>query len=381
MEKELIELFEVVKKAADVASTDGGAESSPEEDRCLDSLKRLKSFPVNYEVLVSTQVGKRLRHLTKHPRKKIQALASDLLEIWKNIVLRETMQKNGSTDNKDSEKIGPAGAETSRAKKLQKVNSMKVETVSKVESVKVENNDKSGKLGSEKIMRAESFSTEKKVDVVKIEKSTAEEHIKVEKVTKEEKSDLRKPAPNSIAPPKLTSVLSCKDPLRDKVRELLSEALCKVANEVDEDHRHEVNACDPFRVAVSVESAMFEKWGRSNGAQKFKYRSIMFNIKDANNPDFRRKVLLGQFKPESVPGLTPEDMASDQRQQQNEKIKEKALLECQRGGPAKATTNAFRCGRCGKKETTYYQLQTRSADEPMTTFVTCVNCNNHWKFC
>jgi transcription elongation factor S-II len=26
------------------------------------------------------------------------------------------------------------------------------------------------------------------------------------------------------------------------------------------------------------------------------------------------------------------------------------------------------------------QMQTRSADEPMTTFVTCVNCGNKWKF-
>jgi hypothetical protein len=29
----------------------------------------------------------------------------------------------------------------------------------------------------------------------------------------------------------------------------------------------------------------------------------------------------------------------------------------------------------------YYQMQTRSADEPMTTFVSCLNCNNRWKFC
>lgn len=41
----------------------------------------------------------------------------------------------------------------------------------------------------------------------------------------------------------------------------------------------------------------------------------------------------------------------------------------------------FRCGKCKTYKTSYYQMQTRSADEPMTTFVTCHNCNNRWKFC
>lgn len=51
MENELTELFEAVKRAAD------GAENSlGEEDRCLDALEQLKKFPVNYQVLVSTQV-------------------------------------------------------------------------------------------------------------------------------------------------------------------------------------------------------------------------------------------------------------------------------------------------------------------------------------
>lgn len=39
----------------------------------------------------------------------------------------------------------------------------------------------------------------------------------------------------------------------------------------------------------------------------------------------------------------------------------------------------FTCNRCKSKKTTYYQLQTRSADEPMTTFVTCLNCDKNWK--
>ena len=43
------------------------------------------------------------------------------------------------------------------------------------------------------------------------------------------------------------------------------------------------------------------------------------------------------------------------------------------------TTTDFTCFKCKKNQCTYFQLQTRSADEPMTTFVTCVNCENRWK--
>ena len=39
----------------------------------------------------------------------------------------------------------------------------------------------------------------------------------------------------------------------------------------------------------------------------------------------------------------------------------------------------FECRKCGSKKTTYYSLQTRSSDEPMTNFITCVNCKNRWK--
>ena len=39
----------------------------------------------------------------------------------------------------------------------------------------------------------------------------------------------------------------------------------------------------------------------------------------------------------------------------------------------------FKCGKCKSVKTTYYQLQTRSADEPMTTYVTCMSCGSKWK--
>jgi len=58
-----------------------------------------------------------------------------------------------------------------------------------------------------------------------------------------------------------------------------------------------------------------------------------------------------------------------------QQIREKRQLE---GNKAMAT-DRFLCKRCHKRECTYYELQTRSADEPMTIFITCLNCGKHWK--
>jgi transcription elongation factor S-II len=44
-----------------------------------------------------------------------------------------------------------------------------------------------------------------------------------------------------------------------------------------------------------------------------------------------------------------------------------------------AATDTFTCRKCKNNQCTYYQMQTRSADEPMTTFVTCIPCGNRWK--
>ena len=44
-----------------------------------------------------------------------------------------------------------------------------------------------------------------------------------------------------------------------------------------------------------------------------------------------------------------------------------------------AATDTFTCRKCKSNKCTYYQMQTRSADEPMTTFVSCIECGNRWK--
>jgi len=42
-------------------------------------------------------------------------------------------------------------------------------------------------------------------------------------------------------------------------------------------------------------------------------------------------------------------------------------------------TDIYQCNRCKKRNCTFYQAQTRGADEPMTTFVTCNHCQKRWK--
>lgn len=75
------------------------------------------------------QVGKQLRPLTKHPRKNIQDLASDIFALWKNVVLEQTIvdKKNGDVDNINSVKAQPGNAENVKAEKLQKTTHVKVE--------------------------------------------------------------------------------------------------------------------------------------------------------------------------------------------------------------------------------------------------------------
>ena len=59
-------------------------------------------------------------------------------------------------------------------------------------------------------------------------------------------------------------------------------------------------------------------------------------------------------------------------------IDRRNLIEYKKTNPT--TTDIYTCYKCGKKKCTVYQMQTRSADEPMTTFVTCLVCENKWNF-
>ena len=54
--------------------------------------------------------------------------------------------------------------------------------------------------------------------------------------------------------------------------------------------------------------------------------------------------------------------------------REKSLYEEKQ----EAMTDQFKCSRCKSRNTILWTTN-QSADEAMTTFITCLNCGNRWK--
>jgi len=137
---------------------------------------------------------------------------------------------------------------------------------------------------------------------------------------------------------------------------------------------------------ASIREAKQKGIERSWGSRNFKFLYKKNFIKVYSNITFNKnstfvinKLLSGVWKPEEIVNLPHEKLFPD--------LWEEVILKNQRmmnklGEENKPSsgTNMFRCGKCKKRNSTYFQLQTRSADEPMTTFVTCLECNNRWKF-
>ncbi|XP_015422893.1 PREDICTED: transcription elongation factor A protein 1 [Myotis davidii] len=114
---------------------------------------------------------------------------------------------------------------------------------------------------------------------------------------------------------------------------------------------------------------------------KNRVRSRISNLKDAKNPNLRKNVLCGNISPDLFARMTAEEMASDELKEMRKNLTKEAIREHQMAKTGGTQTDLFTCGKCKKKNCTYTQVQTRSADEPMTTFVVCNECGNRWKFC
>jgi transcription elongation factor S-II len=121
---------------------------------------------------------------------------------------------------------------------------------------------------------------------------------------------------------------------------------------------------------------ILKKWENTRFLQIYmdRLRSIFINLKN--------KELLNQIKNNE---LTPQALSFMTHQEMNpnrwKKLIEKKIKrdESKYTTNMEASTDMFTCRKCKSKRCTYYELQTRSADEPATIFVTCLDCGKNMK--
>ena len=154
-----------------------------------------------------------------------------------------------------------------------------------------------------------------------------------------------------------------------------------------------INICKKIKnrkiIAENIEKAIFnysiqqanqkqivKKWSNPYFVMIYinKVKQIMYNL---NNKSLVGKIINKKVKDYEIVFMNYDEL---QPKKWKGLIEEKnTRLENRYFPKIEASTDNFTCRKCKSNKCTYYQLQTRSADEPMTTFVTCIDCGNRWK--
>jgi transcription elongation factor S-II len=142
-------------------------------------------------------------------------------------------------------------------------------------------------------------------------------------------------------------------------------------------------------IAVNLEKAVYnyciqeanhrkilKKWVNPLFAQLYidRLRTIYMNLK---NTEIVNQLRNQEITPMSFAFMTHQEMNPEQWRKL---IEQKILRDASKyANNIQASTDMFTCRKCKSKKCTYYELQTRSADEPTTVFVTCLSCGKNWK--
>ena len=107
--------------------------------------------------------------------------------------------------------------------------------------------------------------------------------------------------------------------------------------------------------------------------------SLEFNLKNPGNPGLLRRVQDRALSVKAFVHLSPQEMWPEHWEDVYQRVATRQLRREADGDVSKAPDGAYTCGKCKSKKTAYASFQIRSADEPMTNFVRCLNCGKSWK--
>ena len=99
-------------------------------------------------------------------------------------------------------------------------------------------------------------------------------------------------------------------------------------------------------------------------------------MKDPRNPRFIQAIVDKSVPLREIANLKADEIFPELWEPIKKRLWEKQVIL---GQPQDINDGIAQCGKCKSMKTTYYSLQTRSADEPMTNFFTCHDCGKRWK--
>jgi transcription elongation factor S-II len=103
-------------------------------------------------------------------------------------------------------------------------------------------------------------------------------------------------------------------------------------------------------------------------------RSVYMNLK---NETLLLQVQSGEIDSKMVGSMTHQDFNPEKWRLMIEKKMKRDASKY--NDNIQASTNMYTCRKCKSTRCTHYEMQTRSADEPATIFVTCLDCGKHWR--
>uniref|UniRef100_A0A182NBC5 Transcription elongation factor n=1 Tax=Anopheles dirus TaxID=7168 RepID=A0A182NBC5_9DIPT len=332
------EVFRIQKKLGKMTSLSDGSG----QEQALDLLRELQRLNIDLDILTKTRIGMTVNELRKCSKDdEVISLAKSLIKSWKRFLAGTPPSKDSA---KDSSKSSGKSSSKSNSKSSSADGGNAGSGGGKADGEKA--NSGGGGGGG-----AGGGGNKKDYDREKESKAKA-------------------------APPASMSSQSSNttDAVRLKCREMLANAL-RVDGEPPE-------GCQtPEELGEELEEAIFVEFKNTDMRYKNRVRSRVANLKDPKNPSLRANFVSGAITAQRLAKMTSEEMASDEMKHLRDRFVKEAINDAQLATVQGTKTDLLKCGKCKKRNCTYNQLQTRSADEPMTTFVMCNECGHRWKFC
>tara|TARA_A100001015_G_scaffold266664_1_gene316067 strand:- start:131 stop:652 length:522 start_codon:yes stop_codon:yes gene_type:complete len=167
----------------------------------------------------------------------------------------------------------------------------------------------------------------------------------------------------------------------DKIRDKCVLKIDKLINNISLSRNIEKNTFNSV-IDIAKENNINRKWNNNMFYNLYfsKIRSIYSNLDVTSyikNEHLLSKIINGEIKTEEISKLSVYEIHPDNWK---EIIDEKSKRDKMKYDiKPEAMTERYKCRKCGSRKCSYYELQTRSADEPMTQFFTCLDCKNRWK--